>query len=88
MDKIVPLAPVIQLLKPKNTIEFKLLDVVALLKDIPEKKLVTGQVGTIVEILGKDVFEVEFCNGLGVTIAMAALGKRDLLLLHYEVETA
>lgn len=68
--------------------EFKLLDAVALLKDIPEKKLVTGQVGTIVEILEKDVFEVEFCNKLGVTIAMMALGKRDLLLLHYEVEAA
>lgn len=68
--------------------EFKLLDTVALLKNIPEKKLITGQVGTIVEILGKDVFEVEFCNRLGVMIAMTAIDKRDLLLLHYEVEAA
>jgi hypothetical protein len=40
----------------------KLLDVVALLGDKPEEGLVAGQVGTVVEILGPGVFEVEFLN--------------------------
>ena len=38
----------------------KELDVVALLRDVPERALIAGQVGTILEILDKDVFEVEF----------------------------
>ena len=38
----------------------KLFDTVAILKDISEKKVVFGQVGTIVEELETDVFEVEF----------------------------
>jgi len=49
--------------------KYEILDVVALLKEIPEKKLKKGQVGTIVEILGKNVYEIEFCNKNGVTIA-------------------
>lgn len=47
---------------------FKLLDVVALLRDIPEKKLMNGQVGTIVEHLDDTLFEVEFINKNGETI--------------------
>jgi hypothetical protein len=41
----------------------KLLDVVALTEDLPERKLQRGQVGTVVEPLAPDVFEVEcFCQ--------------------------
>jgi Domain of unknown function (DUF4926) len=36
----------------------KLLDVVALLQNLPELGLIRGQVGTIVEIYEPDVFEV------------------------------
>ena len=36
----------------------KLLDVVALLVDKPQDRLVTGQVGTVVELLAPDVYEV------------------------------
>jgi hypothetical protein len=61
----------------------KELDVVALLHDIPEKSLVTGQVGTILEILDKDVFEVEFSDDLGKAYAMLALKREDLIHLHY-----
>jgi Domain of unknown function (DUF4926) len=45
----------------------KLLDVVALTEDIPEKRLLRGQVGTLVEQLTPEVFEVEFSdiNGPG-----------------------
>ena len=38
----------------------KTLDVVALLVDKPEEQLVTGQVGTVVELIAPDVYEVEF----------------------------
>lgn len=68
--------------------KFKILDVVALLKNIPEKNLVTGQVGTIVEELSGNVFEVEFSGSNGEAIAMAAVKSDSLLLLHYEMETA
>src|SRR5258708_2841474 len=39
----------------------KLLDVVALTEDLPDRKLWQGQVGTLVEVLAQDVFEIEFC---------------------------
>ncbi|MCH8317944.1 MAG: DUF4926 domain-containing protein [Bacteroidetes bacterium] len=60
--------------------KFNLLDVVALLKDIPGKKLITGQVGTVVEILAPGVFEVEFCDQKGQTIASISVMEKELLL--------
>jgi hypothetical protein len=66
----------------------KLYDTVAILKQVPEKKVVFGQVGTIVEELSHDVFEVEFANKLGETIAEFAISGEDLMLLHYEMEFA
>ncbi len=42
-----------------------LLAVVTLLGDKPEKGLVAGQVGTVVEILAPGVREVEFLDFLG-----------------------
>ncbi len=45
----------------------KLLDVVALIADMPGRNLFRGQVGTIVEDLAPDVFEVEFCDDEGHT---------------------
>lgn len=66
----------------------KLLDPVALLKDFPERRLVLGQVGTIVEILGNGVYEVEFTNKSGETIVECAIKLNDLMLLHYELELA
>jgi Domain of unknown function (DUF4926) len=47
----------------------KLLDVVALLEDVPSQRLVRGQVGTVVENLGPGVFEVEFGDNEGRTYA-------------------
>ncbi len=61
-----------------------LLDVVALTKDIPDHGLRRGQVGTIVEILGPDMFEVEFADNEGRTYATLALNARQLLVLHYQ----
>ncbi len=61
-----------------------LLDVVALLKDIPEEKLRKGQVGTIVEVFDDDNFEVEFADKQGQTITTLSLHSFELLKLLHE----
>ena len=63
--------------------EIKMLDVVALLGDLRESGLVTGQVGTVVEILDNGVFEVEFCDNDGRTYATLALRDDQLMALYY-----
>ena len=40
----------------------RLLDVVALTVDRPEKRLIRGQVGTVVEVLSGGAYEVEFSD--------------------------
>jgi len=65
----------------------KLLDVVALLEDIPHEKLVKGQVGTIIEELEEGVYEVEFADKQGRTLASLSLKVKDLMLLHFDIET-
>ncbi len=70
----------------KNSIE--LLDVVALIKDLTQHKLCRGQVGTVVEILDKNVFEVEFSDDEGQTYAMLALRADQLMVLHYQYAEA
>ena len=62
----------------------KLLDVVALLVDKSKERLVTGQVGTVVEVLSPDVYEVEFLDSKGNAIAVTELKRADLLLLQHE----
>ena len=67
----------------------KLLDVVALTEDLPERGLSRGQVGTIVESLTPDAFEVEFSDDEGRTYATLALRADQLMVLHYRpVEAA
>ncbi len=62
----------------------KLLDVVALTEDLQEKGLHKGQVGTIVELLAPQVYEIEF-NGLdGKTYATAAVSEKLLIRLIHE----
>ncbi|MFH0340560.1 MAG: DUF4926 domain-containing protein [Chromatiales bacterium] len=58
----------------------KLLDVVALTEDLPEKGLRRGQVGTIVDVLAPGVFEVEFANTEGRTYASLAVAESRLML--------
>jgi hypothetical protein len=60
-----------------------ILDVVALLHDLPEKGLVTGQVGTVVELLDDGVYEVEFSDDGGKTYAMLPLRVDELMVLRY-----
>jgi len=62
----------------------KLLDVVALTADVPEKGLRRGQVGTVVEILAPGVYEVEFSDShTGHAFALLPLKSEQLLTLRY-----
>ncbi len=61
----------------------QLLDVVALTQDMPQRGLSRGQVGTVVEKLGPEVFEVEFCDNNGRSYASLALHADQLMVLHY-----
>lgn len=58
--------------------KIRLLDTVALLEDLPERKLKRGEVGTVVKVLAPDVFEVEFCDDEGQTYAELALRGTQL----------
>jgi hypothetical protein len=64
--------------------DFELLSVVALMRDMADAGLVRGQVGTVVEVVGPEVFEVEFSDDGGRTYASLALRAHDLLRLHHE----
>ena len=61
----------------------QLLDVVALAQDMPQARLVRGQVGTVVEELAPGVFEVEFCDNDGRAYALGTIGEDCLIALHY-----
>jgi Domain of unknown function (DUF4926) len=63
---------------PNVNTPIRLLDVVALTEDLPERRLSRGQVGTVVETLAPDVFEVEFADDEGRTDASLAF-----MVLHY-----
>jgi hypothetical protein len=60
------------------------LDTVALLKPMPQEGLSKGQVGTIVQELDGDTFEVEFTGEKGQTLMTIAVGNSNLMLLHFE----
>jgi hypothetical protein len=64
----------------------KVLDVVALLNDLPEAGLRRGQVGTLVEELGSGVFEVEFSDPGGRAYALLALRSDQVMRLLYAPE--
>jgi hypothetical protein len=68
--------------------DIHLYDVVALTENIPAHALRRGQVGTVVEELGAGVFETEFTDQSGRTIACLALRKSQLLVLHYDAVKA
>lgn len=69
---------------------FNLLDVVAPLTDLPERRLRRGQVGRVVEALREPtdsdtgMYEVEFSDERGVAYAQCALDGSQLMVLHYE----
>jgi len=65
----------------------RLLDVVALLSDLPAHGLLRGQVGTVVELLD-GAYEVEFSDDEGETYAELALEPQHLLVLHHRPQHA
>ena len=64
-----------------------LLDVVALLSDVPAHGLPRGQVGTVVELL-EGACEVEFFDDDGRTYADLALEPDQLLVLYHRPQRA
>ena len=69
-----------------TTEKASLLDVVALLTDIPAQRLARGQVGTVVEEIDEDTTLVEFSDDQGRAYAFAPCLRADLLVLHYVPE--
>jgi Domain of unknown function (DUF4926) len=63
----------------------KLLDTVALIEDVSSHHLRRGQVGTIVEELAPDTFEVEFSDDKGQTYALLPLKAHQLMVLYHEL---
>ncbi len=63
--------------------DIHLLDVVAVLQDIPDRAIHRGQVGTVVELLTDGVFEVEFSDDEGHSYATFPLSASQLMVLHY-----
>lgn len=62
----------------------KLLDVVALLENVPTLRLYRGQVGTLVEEYEPDVFEVEFSDTRGRSSALETLRAPQLMVLYHQ----
>ncbi len=63
----------------------KLLDVVALIVDLPQYNLWRGQVGTVVELLAHGTaFEVEFSDRTGRTFESLGLCREQIMVLHFE----
>lgn len=58
--------------------DVKQLDTVVLRKDLPEYRLVRGDVGTVVEIYAPDGLEVEFVTAAGKTQALVTLKRNDV----------
>jgi hypothetical protein len=65
-----------------------LLDVVALLADVPDEGLARGQVGTVVESLDDATALVEFSDDDGQAYAVVACRRAELLVLHYARQAA
>jgi hypothetical protein len=64
------------------------LDVVAILSDLPADKLARGQVGTVVESLDQDTALVEFSDDQGHAYAVVPVPRSQLLVLHYVPQAA
>lgn len=57
---------------------YKLLEVVVLVRDLPDDGLKAGDLGTIVYVHEADAYEVEFVLRSGATQALVTLGPDDL----------
>ena len=63
--------------------DIKVLDVVAVLEEVPQHGLLRGEVGTVVELWKDDAFEVEFSDTSEKVYAFAALRAEQLLKLNF-----
>lgn len=61
----------------------KLLDVVALVEDLPELNLYRGNVGTIVEEYEPNIFEIEFSDTTEKAYAIETLNASQLMILYH-----
>ncbi len=57
---------------------FRPLDTVVLEKDLPEHRLVRGDLGAVVHVFEPDGLEVEFVSASGRTEALVTLSVRDV----------
>ncbi len=64
--------------------KIKELDTVALLENIPSKKLRRGDVGTVVTDLSSTMAEIEFVDNEGRTTFLVVLKKSNLIKLRLE----
>jgi hypothetical protein len=58
--------------------EFATLELVALLRDVPERRLREGDIGTVVEVLNGPAVVVEFVEASGDTRAVLTVEERHL----------
>lgn len=58
--------------------DVKLLDTVVLTRDLPEHRLVRGDIGAVVDLYAPDGLEVEFVTGSGHTQALVTLHGNDV----------
>ena len=65
----------------------KLLDLVALLRDLPDHGLARGELGTVVGVYDEAV-EVEFSDDEGRTYGLLAVKPDSLLRLHQRAAEA
>ena len=63
--------------------EIKILDAVAVTKDLPEFGLKRGEVGTVVDAWKDGAFEVEFSDETGEPYAFVALSAEKIMPLYY-----
>jgi hypothetical protein len=68
--------------------DIKLLDVVALIEDLPAESLPRGSVGTVVEQWEDGVFEIEFSDDSGEAYAFAAVPAAKLIKLYFRKDEA
>ena len=61
----------------------KLLDVVVLIKDLPDLGLRKGQVGTVIEVYEPGEFEIEFGDLQGKSYTLEILNTNELMQIHY-----
>ena len=64
----------------------QILDVVALIQNIPQENLSKGNIRTVVEFLDNDDFLVEFCDKSGRTVKMLELSNTQIMKINFELE--